>query len=62
MFGPNETISEIEAVEIYMDGEYLGTANQTITNETGTYYAEDGEYIQDNGEYAPVGGNGIEAK
>ena len=54
--------TKIEPVDVYLDGEYVGTANEIITNHTGIYYAVDGEYLQDNGEYIPVGGYGVETK
>jgi hypothetical protein len=56
------TIRKIEPVDVWMDGQHIGQANQIITNQTGEYYGENGEYLQDNGEYVPVRGNGVEVK
>lgn len=58
----NETASTISPIDVYLDGEYIGQANQIITNQTGSYYGQDGEYLQDNGEYIPVDGKGVETK
>ena len=57
-----ETIEKISAVEVYLNGELIGTADEIITNATGSYYGTEGEYLQDNGDYIPVGGYGVEIK
>jgi hypothetical protein len=57
-----DSISEINPREVYLDGKYIGTANQIIANRTGSYYGEDGEYLQDNGEYIPTNGQGVTIK
>lgn len=56
------SIENIQPVDVSLDGEEIGQANQIITNETGSYYGQDGEYLQDNGEYIPVNGYGVEVE
>lgn len=58
----NEEIKSIEAVEVYLNGELIGTADQIITNSTGSYYGTEDEYLQDNGDYIPVDGYGVTTK
>jgi hypothetical protein len=56
------TIKDIEPVDVYLNGEEIGQANQIIENSEGKFYAQDGEYLQDNGEYIPINGYGVEVK
>jgi hypothetical protein len=57
-----DSIAKINPRDVYLDGVYIGTANQIITNRAGSYYGEDGEYLQDNGEYIPTNGQGVTIK
>lgn len=58
----NETIEKIQPVNVYLNGELIGQADEIITNATGSYYGTEGQYLEDNGDYIPVGGYGVETK
>jgi hypothetical protein len=55
-----EQITKLESdVKVFLDGEFMGWANETIENSEGTFYAYDGQYLDDNGDYIYINGYGV---